>query len=101
MGNLLDYLVWRGDLSLEHVPFGAVDALVLSALAYVHFDGLAPSGPEPPVPLGQTAERYLALPAGRRGRCRCECDLELLRALTAAPRFAAMGLTCCADRFVP
>ena len=101
MGNLLDYLAWRGDLSLEHVPFGAVDALVLSALAYVHFDGLAPSGPEPPVPLGQTAERYLALPAGRRGRCRCERDLELLRALTAAPRFAAMGLTCCADRFVP
>ena len=101
MGNLLDYLAWRGDLSLEHVPFGAVDALVLSALAYVHFDGLAPSGPEPPVSLGQTAERYLALPAGRRGRCRCECDLELLRALTAAPRFAAMGLTCCADRFVP
>lgn len=101
MGNLLDYLAWRGDLSLEHVPFGAVDALVLSALAYVHFDGLAPSGPEPPVSLGQTAERYLALPAGRRGRCRCERDLELLRALTAAPRFAAMGLTCCADRFVP
>ena len=101
MGNLLDYLAWRGDLSLEHVPFGAVDALVLSALAYVHFDGLAPSGPEPPVPLGQTAERYLSLPAGRRGRCRCERDLELLRALTAAPRFAAMGLTCCADRFVP
>lgn len=101
MGNLLDYLAWRGDLSLEHVPFGAVDALVLSALAYVHFDGLAPSGPEPPVSLGQTAERYLSLPAGRRGRCRCERDLELLRALTAAPRFAAMGLTCCADRFVP
>ena len=43
MGNLLDYLAWRGDLSLEHVPFGAVDALVLSALAYVHFDPSRPS----------------------------------------------------------
>ena len=41
VGNLLDYLAWRGDLSLDRVPFGPVDGLVLSVLSYVHFDGPA------------------------------------------------------------
>ena len=99
MGNLLDYLAWRGDLSLDRVPFGPVDGLVLSVLSYVHFDG--PAQGEEPVPLGKAAEEYLALPAARRGRCRCESDLALLRALARARRFARLGLCRCADRFVP
>ena len=99
MGNLLDYLAWRGDLSLDRVPFGPVDGLVLSVLSYVHFDG--PAQGEEPVPLGEVAEEYLALPAARRGRCRCETDLALLRALADSPRFARLGLCRCADRFVP
>lgn len=99
MGNLLDYLAWRGDLSLDRVPFGPVDGLVLSVLSYVHFDG--PAQGEEPVPLGKAAEEYLALPAARRGRCRCESDLALLRALVRARRFARLGLCRCADRFVP
>lgn len=99
MGNLLDYLAWRGDLPLDRVPFGPVDGLVLSVLSYVHFDG--PAQGEEPVPLGKAAEEYLALPAARRGRCRCESDLALLRALVRARRFARLGLCRCADRFVP
>lgn len=99
MGNLLDYLAWRGDLPLDRVPFGPVDGLVLSVLSYIHFDG--PAQGEEPVPLGAAAEEYLALPAARRGRCRCETDLALLRALARAPRFARLGLCRCADRFVP
>lgn len=101
MGNLLDYLAWRGDLPLEHIPFGAVDALALSALAYIHWEGLVPDGLEGGVLLGTTAERYLSLPEGRRGRCRCGQDLELLRAMAEASRFSTMKLACYADRFVP
>ena len=44
MGNILDYLAWRGDLSLRQAPFGAVDALILSALSYIRLDGLSPWG---------------------------------------------------------
>lgn len=101
MGNIFDYLAWRGGLPVEQVPFGPVDALVLSVLSYVHFDGLVPECMEGAVPLGRTAERYLALPAGQRGRCRCEHDLDLLQALAAAPRFSGMNLACYACRFVP
>ena len=61
VGNCLDYLAWRGDLSLAQAPFCPVDALALSALAYVHFGSLVPPGPDP-VPLGRTALRYLSLP---------------------------------------
>ena len=99
MGNLLDYLAWRGDLSLDRVPFGPVDGLVLSVLSYVHFDG--PAQGEESVPLGEAAEEYLTLPPARRGRFRCETDLALLRALADSPRFARLGLCRCADRFVP
>lgn len=101
VGNLLDYLAWRGDLSLDRTPFCPVDGLILSTLSYIHFDGLAPRGAEGAVPLGQAAESYLVLPSSLRGRRRCEEDLELLRALAAAPRFARLGLCACADRFVP
>ena len=101
LGDILDYLAWRGDLSLEQVPFGPVDALALTVLSYVHFDGLISGGPEAAVPLGRTAERYLALPPGRRGRCRGEKDLELLRALADSPRFAGMGLCRYTDTFLP
>lgn len=101
MGNLFDYLLWRGDLSFEQVPFGAVDGLILSALSYVRFGELLSPRPDDPVPLGRAAEEFLALPAGRRGRCRCEEDFRLLRALADAPRFARLELCCYADRFVP
>ena len=101
MGDILDYISWRGDLTWGQSPFCPVDALALSALAYIHLDGLVPAGPEGPVPLRRAAEQYLALPAGRRGRCRCEKDLLLLRALADAPRFAGAELCCCASRFVP
>lgn len=101
MGNLFDYLAWRGDLTMDRVPFGPVDALILSALSYVHFGDLVPGGPDPPVPLGRVAENYLALPPDRRGRCRCEEDVKLLRVLAEAPRFARLKLCCYASRFVP
>ena len=101
MANLFDYLAWRGDLSFSRSPFSPVDGLILSALSYVHLDGLVPPSPEAPVLLGRAAENYLALPPGRRGRCRCQEDIRLLQALAAAPRFARLELCACADRFVP
>lgn len=98
VGNLLDYLAWRGDLSLDRAPFCPVDGLVLSVLSYIPLDVPVP---EEPVPLGQAAERCLASPPGRRGRRQRAEDPRLLSALAAAPRFSRMGLCRCIDRFVP
>lgn len=35
MGNIMDYLDWRGDLSFEQDPFNEVDSLILTAIVYL------------------------------------------------------------------
>ncbi|MCC6496719.1 MAG: DUF2974 domain-containing protein [Propionibacteriaceae bacterium] len=42
MGNVLDYLRWRGDLTLADHPFNLVDNLVLAALANIDLSGIVP-----------------------------------------------------------
>ncbi len=45
MGNLMDYLDWRGDLPFQADGFNEVDSLILTQLIYVDFGGIA-EGPE-------------------------------------------------------
>ena len=42
MADIFDYLIWRGDLSLEAVPLNPVDTLILSELSYLGLEGLVP-----------------------------------------------------------
>ena len=78
MANLMDYLDWRGDLTLEISPFNEVDALILAELSFVDFDGIVP----PPelgrgLPLNEAAEAVFARREGRpHGRPRAGHDLE-------------------------
>ena len=44
MANILDYLDWRGDLTLSERPFNEVDNLILAELCYLDFSGFAPTG---------------------------------------------------------
>ena len=46
MGNLIDYVDWRGDLSFSQVELCEVDSLLLSLLSYVDFEGIVPSHEE-------------------------------------------------------
>ncbi len=43
MANILDFLDWFGDITLEQVPFCEADALVLAQLSYVRLEGIIPS----------------------------------------------------------
>jgi len=43
MGNIKDYLLWRGDLNFSNDDFNEVDNLILSILVYVDFEGIVPS----------------------------------------------------------
>lgn len=38
MGTILDYIIWRGDLTMKERPFNEVDNLILSELVYFDFD---------------------------------------------------------------
>lgn len=42
VGNLFDYINWRGDIPMSVDPFNEVDNLVLATLAYCPFDGFVP-----------------------------------------------------------
>ena len=42
MANILDYLDWRGDLTLAQSPFNEVDALLLAELSFIEFEGIVP-----------------------------------------------------------
>lgn len=41
MPNLTDYLIWRGDLTFDKAPLCDIDALVLSMISYLDYDGEA------------------------------------------------------------
>lgn len=40
MGNILDYLDWRGDITFEQAPFNEVDNLILACFSYLELDGI-------------------------------------------------------------
>ena len=46
MGNLFDYLEWRGDLGFSDVALCEVDSLILSIVSYLDFDGIVPTTEE-------------------------------------------------------
>ena len=43
MASILDYLAWRGDLTIVERPFNEVDNLILAELSYLDFSGIVPA----------------------------------------------------------
>ena len=37
MANIMDYLAWRGDITLGYAPFNDIDSLILAELSYLTF----------------------------------------------------------------
>ena len=58
MGNMLDYLRWRGDLTFEQDPFNDADAVLLSRLSYLQLDGIVGSGYDETVTLREAARLF-------------------------------------------
>lgn len=58
MGNILDFINWRGDLSFEQDPFHEVDALILSSVAYVELDRIISENPEEQILLCDAFEEF-------------------------------------------
>lgn len=102
MANLLDYLDWRGDLTLRQSPFNEVDNLILAELSFVDFGGIVPPpGQGEGVPLSRAADTFFArFPSGEKidmGVLVPDAIPEMLRKMAAAPRFRDMKLSCFVD----
>lgn len=92
MSNMFDYLKWRGDILFSQLPPNPVDALVFSALSYIHFDGIVPETPRKSITLRKAAEILLAQPH-IEDKARVKQDLELLKAAALTERFGGERLT--------
>ena len=61
MPNVIDYIDWRGDITLRISPFNEVDALLLTQLAMIELDGIVPKlGEEGFITLGEAAELFFS-----------------------------------------
>lgn len=100
MGDMLDYIKWRGDLSFSLVPPTEVDSLIFSTLVYLDLTGLIDDGPEYPVPLDVVAQAFFALP-DQEQRIRNKADLSLLRAMAQSERFGKARVTFFRNVFIP
>lgn len=79
MASLSDYLIWRGDITLEQVPLNVVDALLLSQLSYLNLNGIIGEGEKrQECTLFQASERYWRL----------HTEKELEQCVSFAPRTA-------------
>lgn len=105
MANIMDYLDWRGDLTLRAAPFNEVDALLLAELSFVGFDGIVPlPGLGQGIELCAAARAYFDLHDGH------EIDMgvlvpnkipRMLRKMMETPRFAHMKLNAYSTRLDP
>lgn len=92
MANILDYLSWRGDITLAQSPFNNVDSLILSVLSYLPFEGIvSPLFDKRGMTIATAHTEFVA-----RGQAnppiRSEDDVRLLAALAASARFSGMRL---------
>ena len=102
MANLLDYLDWRGDLTLEQAPFNEVDNLILAELSFVDFKDIVPGpGEGDSVVLREAAEQFLSrFPEGEKidmGVLVPAAIPEMLRKMADSRRFGDMKLNCFVD----
>jgi len=100
MGNVFDYLKWRGDLTFTQDPPNGVDALIFASLAYIQYGGQVEAQPETPVLLKDAAQAYFALEDCTE-RMRVKNDLELLRLAAESTRFGHAKLCMYRDLLIP
>lgn len=102
MANLLNYLDWRGDLTLAQAPFNEVDNLILAELSFVDFGGIVPPpGMGKGVPLKQAAEAFFAKFSADQpiemGVLVPHAIPEMLQKMALSRRFGDMQLSCFVD----
>ena len=61
MGNIMDYISWRGDLSFEQAQFNEVDNLILACFSYVNLDGISAVTKQKGIGLKKLTKEFMKL----------------------------------------
>ena len=102
MANIIDYVQWRGDIPLAQVPFGEIDALILSYLSYMPFASILTSGMQGEgTALCDAAQALLTLNAQEHSKLAYseKEDRQLLAALRGSERFRGARLIGYVDQY--
>ena len=95
MANILDYLDWRGDLTLAERGFNEVDNLLMAELCFLDFSGIVPADFSAPVFLPDAMRQYdAARPQETMGVLVPEQIPELGHKMAASRRFSDLTLCC-------
>lgn len=86
MADIFDYISRRGDLTFEQDGFNELDALVLSRLSYLPFDGAVSSCLFDEITLEQAAMRVFATDDYEKNLL-WKGDADLLKATAESKRF--------------
>ena len=90
MGNILDYLSWRGDITFDIDPFNEVDSLILCQLSYLDLSDVVDEEGHG-ITVRQAAKRFAALHVeddGAPGGLVSPLTPLVLEAMAASERFA-------------
>ena len=88
MSNLLDYLIWRGDILLSQDPFNSIDGMILSCLSYVRFEKVLPKKGK--MTIAQASEKFFKLHSAEelaQDKSFINFAPSMLKALAEADRF--------------
>ena len=61
MGNIMDYISWRRDLSFEQSQFNEVDNLILACFSYVNLDGISAVTKQKGIGLKKLTKEFMKL----------------------------------------
>ena len=98
MGNLLDYLDWRGDVPFRLDPFNEADNLILAVLAYTELEGVLPGdGFRNGMGIRALCEAYLSShpeeESQKAGGVFAHLAPPLLKKLAASERFGGLVIS--------
>lgn len=91
MGNIFDYLEWRGDLSLKNDPLNNADLLILARISNLPFDGILSDSYYDRITIKDAAKTYLDAPEKFKKPLQKE-DITLLEHLAESQRFANLKM---------
>ncbi len=95
MGDVRDYLEWRGDVTLAERPFNDVDNVIMASLSYLDLTGIAPGPGEGTRTVRACLEELLAKAGDDLSpyvRSLATIDLRFVRALAASARFGGAAV---------
>lgn len=89
MSNFLDYITWRGDLSLRQDHFNTIDSLILSRFIYLPLDDIVT---DTPITIAKAYKQYIELNRHKSPAVITELDNVLFEKMASSKRFKHLTL---------